>query len=65
MKTTANEIEVKKMNLSSGENQNGVETKKTMKALVYHSRGNKSWEEKAMPAVIKPIGVEFRNQLKL
>src|ERR1700748_2927850 len=53
MTTVTTPIKEKKA-LSSFENQKGTENNKTMKALVYHGPGKKSWEDKPKPGIIKP-----------
>jgi len=54
MTTITTPIKPKKVDSSSGEDQKGIESRKQMKALVYHGPGKKAWEEKPKPVLVKP-----------
>jgi len=52
MTTIATPVKPKKTD-SSGENQKGMDSNKKMKALVYHGPGEKAWEDKPKPVLVK------------
>jgi len=54
MTTIETRIKQKKAEISANGNDRNSEANQAMKALVYHSPGNKSWEEKPKPQLVKP-----------
>ncbi len=54
MSTTATPGKPAKVEIAPVERQNGNGKNKTMKALVYHGPGKKSWEDKPMPTIKEP-----------
>ena len=54
------EVKPKKLEITSAKIQDSMGNGKTMKALVFHGPGKKSWEEKSVPVIKEPSDAVVR-----